>query len=96
MLWLMGFVFATSPRQDSSIQEPRVAGTELSAGFVVRFRLVPYASLDPRRCTMFGTGGAGAHEAVIGVGSVVTRDLPPRVFAAGNPCRVMWERNGEG
>jgi len=28
-------------------------------------------------------------EAVIGAGSVVTRDIPARVFAAGNPCRVI-------
>ena len=27
--------------------------------------------------------------AVIGAGSVVTRDIPSRVFAAGNPCRVI-------
>ena len=27
--------------------------------------------------------------AVIGAGSVVTRDIPPDVFAAGNPCRVV-------
>ncbi|SFQ09470.1 maltose O-acetyltransferase [Amycolatopsis arida] len=26
---------------------------------------------------------------VVGAGSVVTRDLPERVFAAGNPCRVV-------
>jgi maltose O-acetyltransferase len=26
---------------------------------------------------------------IIGAGSVVTRDLPPDVFAAGNPCRVI-------
>lgn len=25
----------------------------------------------------------------IGAGSVVTRDIPPRVIAAGNPCRVL-------
>ncbi len=27
--------------------------------------------------------------AVIGAGSVVTHDIPPRVIAAGNPCRVL-------
>lgn len=28
-------------------------------------------------------------DTVVGAGSVVTRDLPTRVFAAGNPCRVI-------
>ena len=28
-------------------------------------------------------------QSVIGAGSVVTRDIPDRVFAAGNPCRVI-------
>jgi maltose O-acetyltransferase len=28
---------------------------------------------------------------VIGAGSVVTRDVPDGVFAAGNPCRVVRE-----
>lgn len=28
-------------------------------------------------------------DAVIGAGSVVTRDIPARVFAAGNPCKVI-------
>ncbi len=32
----------------------------------------------------------GAHS-VVGAGSVVTRDVPPRVVAAGNPCRVIRE-----
>jgi maltose O-acetyltransferase len=31
---------------------------------------------------------------VIGAGSVVTRDIPQGVFAAGNPCRVIREIGG--
>jgi|SRR5687768_15173481 len=30
---------------------------------------------------------------IIGAGSVVTRDIPDAVFAAGNPCRVIRELN---
>ena len=30
-------------------------------------------------------------KSVIGAGSVVTRDVPPGVFAAGNPCRIIRE-----
>ena len=30
-------------------------------------------------------------DCVIGAGSVVTRDIPDNVFAAGNPCRVIRE-----
>lgn len=36
-------------------------------------------------------GVAIGEEAVVGAGSVVTRDVPPRVVAAGNPCRVLRE-----
>lgn len=32
-----------------------------------------------------------ADNAVIGAGSVVTRDVPPNVLAVGNPCRVLRE-----
>jgi acetyltransferase-like isoleucine patch superfamily enzyme len=28
-------------------------------------------------------------DSVIGAGAVVTRDVPPGVVAAGNPCRVI-------
>ena len=34
--------------------------------------------------------------AVIGAGSVVTRDIPESVFAAGNPCRVIRKPAGAG
>jgi len=40
---------------------------------------------------------AGVHvgaRAVIGAGSVVTRDIPEGVFAAGNPCRVVRDLQG--
>lgn len=33
---------------------------------------------------------------VIGAGSVVTRDVPDDVFAAGNPCRVIKRLKAEG
>jgi acetyltransferase-like isoleucine patch superfamily enzyme len=32
--------------------------------------------------------------AVIGAGSVVTRDVPDGAFAAGNPCRVIRKSAG--
>ena len=35
-------------------------------------------------------------KAVIGAGSVVTRDIPDGVFAAGNPCRVIREITQRG
>ncbi len=33
---------------------------------------------------------------VIGAGSVVTKDIPSDVFAAGNPCKVIRKLNGIG
>lgn len=35
------------------------------------------------------TGVTIGEGAVIGCGSIVTHDIPPRVVAAGNPCRVI-------
>jgi maltose O-acetyltransferase len=34
-------------------------------------------------------------DSVIGAGSVVTRDIPEGVVAAGNPCRVIGEARGQ-
>jgi maltose O-acetyltransferase len=36
-------------------------------------------------------GVSVGHNAVIGAGSVVTKDIPAHVVAAGNPCRVIRE-----
>jgi maltose O-acetyltransferase len=36
-------------------------------------------------------GASIGSRAVIGTGSVVTRDVPENVLAAGNPCRVVRE-----
>ena len=34
------------------------------------------------------------HGAVVGAASLVTRDVPPRSIAVGNPCRVVRYRSG--
>ncbi|HVF65386.1 MAG TPA: sugar O-acetyltransferase [Casimicrobiaceae bacterium] len=40
---------------------------------------------------IIGPGVTIAERSVIGAGSVVTRDIPAGVLAAGNPCRVLRE-----
>ncbi|MDE6107316.1 MAG: sugar O-acetyltransferase, partial [Oscillospiraceae bacterium] len=39
--------------------------------------------------TVINPGVTIGDNVVIGSGSVVTRDIPDRVVAAGNPCRVL-------
>ena len=41
-------------------------------------------------CTILG-GVTIGDNTIIGAGSVVTKDIPSNVFAAGNPCRVIKE-----
>ena len=42
-------------------------------------------------CAIIMPGVRIGSGAVVGAGSVVTRDIPDRMFAAGNPCRVIRE-----
>ena len=44
---------------------------------------------EQRRCEEYGKPVTIGSRAVIGAGSIVTRDVPDGVFAAGNPCRVI-------
>ena len=57
--------------------------------YIVLFIICVLAGLS-LLCLFFPQGGirVGNH-VVIGAGSVVTRDIPPRSFAAGVPCRVI-------
>lgn len=45
--------------------------------------------------TVINPGVTIGNDVVIGSGSVVTRDLPDKVVAVGNPCRILREVNEE-
>ena len=45
-----------------------------------------YDPMDPE-----SSGVSVGSRTIIGAGSVVTRDIPDSVLAAGNPCRVIRE-----
>ena len=36
------------------------------------------------------------HDAIVGAGSVVTKDVPPGAVVAGNPARILRWREGFG
>jgi maltose O-acetyltransferase len=63
--------------------ERNFSGTELGKAIVIGDRVWIGAGV------IVCPGVTIGEEAVIGAGSVVTRDIPPRVFAAGNPCKVI-------
>jgi maltose O-acetyltransferase len=64
-------------------QERNFSGTELGKPITIGNRVWLGAGVIV--CPGVNIGD----EAVIGAGSVVTRDIPPGVFAAGNPCKVI-------
>lgn len=61
----------------------RVQGLEQARPIVLKDRVWLGASVIILPGVTIGEG------AVIGAGSVVTRNIPPMVVAAGNPCRVL-------
>ncbi len=48
--------------------------------------------MNRRRCR-YSPGVTTGDNTVIGAGNIVTKDIPPNVVAAGNPCRVLREIN---
>ena len=60
---------------------------------------MPKSEKDKMLAGVFWVGGGAiicpgvriGSRSVIGAGSVVTRNVPEGVFAAGNPCRVIRE-----
>ncbi len=50
-------------------------------------RLTAAETDKERRATVICPGVTIGARTVVGAGSVVTKPLPPDVFAAGNPCR---------
>lgn len=63
--------------------EPRAAGWEAAEPIVVEDNVWLGGGV------VVCPGVRIGHDSVIGAGSVVTRDIPPRSFAAGSPARVI-------
>jgi maltose O-acetyltransferase len=74
-------ILAATHRMDA--QERNFSGTELGKPITIGSRVWIGAGV------IICPGVTIGDEAVIGAGSVVTRDIPASVFAAGNPCKVI-------
>lgn len=64
-------------------KERNFSGTELGRSIIIGNRVWIGAGV------IVCPGVTIGDDAVIGAGSVITRDVPAGVFAAGNPCRVI-------
>ena len=65
--------------------EPRTAGWEYGQPITIGSRVWVGGN------TVINPGVTIGENSVIGSGSVVTKDIPSNVIAAGNPCRVLRE-----
>jgi maltose O-acetyltransferase len=61
----------------------RVAGSEFARPIVIGSRAWLSGSV------IVGPGVTIGADSIVGAGSVVMRDVPARVVAAGNPCRLI-------
>ena len=66
----------------------RIKGPELAAPITIKDNV--WVGGGAKICKGVTIG----ENTTIGAGSVVTRDIPPNVFAAGNPCRVIRQLEG--
>ena len=84
-----------------------MGGTTIKAGAVVKHCIVAenvticenavvgaMPTEDEKGVATIGSGVTIGENSVIGAGSVVTKDIPAHVVAAGSPCRVLREING--